>query len=403
MTNDKIFITSITDNPLDIAIKDNIVTKDILTTAGSKVLENWIPNYNATVIERLLSAGYKINGKTNCDEFGMGSSGENSAYGITKNPWDTTKVPGGSSSGSAVAVALGLCSFALGTDTGGSIRQPASLCGVVGLRPSYGKVSRYGLIAMASSMDTIGPLTKTVRNARKILSIISGEDTLDIQTLNKIIPQSKNSNFTVGIPSEYFNEDLDAGVKEVIFNAIETLKTLGVKFVEVSLPSTPNALGAYYTIMMAEVSSNMARYNGIRFGKPADFFGAEVKRRIEEGKKILSEGYYDNLYGGANKIRQQVKDDFNKVFEQCDAIVGPVSPTVAWDIGAKQDPKQMYLSDVYTVPASLAGLPAISIPCGFSENLPVGLQIIGKYFDEETILNLAESFESNTDFHTKQP
>ena len=300
-------------------------------------------------------------------------------------------MPGGSSSGSAVAVATNQCAFALGTDTGGSIRQPASLCGVVGLKPSYGRVSRYGLIAMASSMDQIGPITKTIKDARKVLGIIAGEDPLDIQTLNRpLLEFTKQDKFTIGVPKEYFQEGLDESVASLIKNAIETLKYLGCIIIEVSLPSTPKALDAYYTIMMAEVSSNMARYDGLRFGKGPEFFGAEVKRRIEQGKKILSEGYYDNLYGGANKVRQQIKDEFNAAFKICDVIVGPVSPTVAWDIGAKSTPEEMYLSDVYTVPASLAQLPALSVPCGFVGKLPVGLQIIGRPFEEGTILNVGE-------------
>ncbi len=390
-------------------IKDIISTKDIETTASSKILEGYLPPFDATVITKLKEHNISILGKLNCDEFACGSSGENSAYQVTKNPWDITKVPGGSSSGSVAAVASDMCVFALGTDTGGSIRQPASLCGVVGLRPSYGRVSRYGSLAMASSMDQIGPITKTVGDARLVLEWISGQDGYDAnsQSSKFKVQSSKFENLKglrVGVPQEYFSEGLDKGVENVIKNAIKKLETLGAEIVEISLPHTRYAIAAYYILMSGEVSSNMGRFDGIRYGGDRSKFGQEVKRRIMLGTFALSSGYYEDYFIKAAKVRTLIKQDFDQAFAKCDVIVGPVSPTVAWKIGDKTtDPLTMYLSDIYTIPSSLAGLPGLSVPGGFSDGLPVGLQILGKYMDEETVLNVGELYEQATDWHTMKP
>lgn len=398
------------------AIKDLIAVKGMQMTCGSKILDGFVAPYNATVIDRLMVHGVSFIGKTNLDEFAMGSSGENSAYGAAKNPWDKTKVPGGSSSGSAVAVAADLCTFALGTDTGGSIRQPASLCGVVGLKPSYGRVSRYGAQAMASSLDQIGPITKSVADARLVLEWISGGDQFDSNAISSPFTvdtsrkgtrpsQSKTlKNIRVGIPKEYFGRGLDGGVEKVIKEAIGQLEQLGAKVVEVELPNTEYAVAAYFIVMASEVSSNLARYDGIRFGENRSSFGPEPKRRIMLGTFALSTGYFDDYFIKAAKVRALIKQDFEKAFALCDVIVGPVSPTVAWNLGEKiKDPLAMYLSDVYTIPASLAGIPALSVPCGFANGLPVGLQVLGKYMDEETILNVAEAYEQSTDWHKQKP
>ncbi len=394
-------------------IKSLISTGGLKTSAASKIIENYDPPYNASVINNLIQQGVSVSGKTNQDEFAMGSSGENSAFGPTKNPWDINKVPGGSSSGSAAAVAADLCVFALGTDTGGSIRQPASLCGVVGLKPSYGRVSRYGAIAMASSLDQIGPFTKSVADARLVLEWISGGDHRDSNaveskfqvTSNKL--QNNLKGVKVGVPKEYFavpagrqeeeeeeEEGLDLGVKKVIEDSIKKMEELGAEIVEVSLPNTKYGIAVYYIIMASEVSSNLARFDGIRFGGSRDLFGDEPKRRIMLGTFALSSGYFDDYFIKAAKVRTLIKQDFDKAFEKCDVIVGPVSPTVAWNLGEKiDDPLKMYLSDAYTIPASLAGIPGLSMPVGFSDDLPVGLQILGKYMDEETILNVGEVLE----------
>ncbi len=392
------------------AIKDVISTKGIKTTASSKVLQGYIPPYNATVIEKLLGQGVSIIGKTNSDEFAMGGSGENSAYGPTKNPWDLNKVPGGSSSGSAVAVAVDLCTFALASDTGGSIRQPASLCGVVGLKTSYGRVSRYGLISMASSLDSIGPITKSVEDAALVLDWISGADNYDSNcksekfTMQPSRLQAGVKGLKVGVPKEYFGEGLDPKVKKVIEEAIKKLEELGAEIVEVSLPHSEYALAAYYIIVPSEVSSNMARYDGIRYGKERESIGAEVKRRIMLGTYALSTGYYDEYYSKAAKVRTLVKQDFEKAFQKVDAIVGPVSPTTAWNLGEKvDDPLKMYLADIYTISANLAGIPGVSVPCGFSDGLPVGLQILGKQFDEETILRVGYAYEQATNWRKDKP
>lgn len=391
------------------AIKDVIVTKNIKTTAGSKILSNFIPPYNATVVEKLLGQGVSVIGKTNCDEFAMGGSGENSAYGSTKNPWDQTKVTGGSSSGSAAAVAADLCVFALGTDTGGSIRQPASLCGVVGLKPTYGRASRYGLIAMASSLDCPGPFTKSVEDAALVLDWISGKDNFDSNLGEKFTFKPQNlqdgiKGLKVGIPKEYFGEGLDPKVKAVVEEAIKKLAQLGAEVVEISLPHSEYALAAYYIIVPSEVSSNMGRYDGIRFGSGREDIGSEVKRRIMLGTYVLSSGYYEDYFAKAAKVRTLVKMDFDKAFEKVDVIVGPVSPTTAWNLGEKiDDPLKMYLADIYTVAANLAGIPGLSVPCGFSDGLPIGLQILGKHWDEETILKVGYAYEQAIDWRKEKP
>lgn len=388
------------------AIKDLISVKGLPMTCGSKILKDYNPPYNATVINKLVENDVSFIGKTNLDEFAMGSSGENSAYGPTKNPWNTQKVSGGSSAGSAAAVAADLCVFALGTDTGGSIRQPASLCGVVGLKPSYGRVSRYGAQAMASSLDQIGPITKTVADARLVLEWISGPDGHDSNCIKERIKYRQLSikNVRIGIPKEYFAKGLETDVEKVIKDAIKKLEYLGAKTVDISLPHTEYGVATYYLVMSSEVSSNLSRFDGIRFGESRDKFGAEAKRRIMLGTFALSTGYFDDYFIKAAKVRTLIKQDFEKAFKQCDVIVGPTSPTVAWNLGDKiNNPLKMYLSDVYTVPAPLAGIPGISIPCGFSDDLPVGLQLLGKYADENTILNVAEAYEQATQWHKQKP
>jgi len=390
------------------AIKDLISVKGLPMTCGSKILEGYIPPYNATVIERLMANGVSVIGKTNLDEFAMGSSGENSAYGPTKNPWNLKKVPGGSSSGSAAAVAADFCAFALGTDSGGSIRQPASFCGVVGLKPSYGKVPRYGAQSMASSLDQIGPITKTVEDARLVFSWIQGADGKDNNAVTNGKWQMANGKsikgIKVGVPIEYFTKGLDRDVEKVVNAALNKLKELGAETVEVSLPHTQYAVATYYLIMASEVSSNLARYDGIRFGGDRSKFGPEAKRRIILGTFALSAGYFEDYFIKAAKVRTLIKQDFEKAFEKCDIIAGPVSPTVAWNLGEKiSDPLTMYLSDIYTLSASLAGIPGLSVPCGFSAGLPVGLQLLGKYMDDETILSVGEIYQSATNWHTKKP
>ncbi|MBU1000489.1 Asp-tRNA(Asn)/Glu-tRNA(Gln) amidotransferase subunit GatA [Patescibacteria group bacterium] len=392
------------------AIKDVISTKGIRTTAGSKILSNFIPPYNATVVNKLIDQGVSIIGKTNCDEFAMGGSGENSSFGSTKNPWNLNKVPGGSSSGSAAAVAADLCVFALGSDTGGSIRQPASLCSVVGLKPTYGRVSRYGLIPMASSLDSIGPMTKSVEDAALVLGWISGSDSYDANCssadflLQPCKLQTGIKGLKVGIPKEYFEKGLDPKVKSVIKEAIQKLEELGAEIIEISLPHSKYALAIYYIIVSSEISSNMARYDGIRYGLSRQDLGQEVKRRIMLGTFALSSGYWDDYYAQAAKARTLIKQDFDKAFKQVDVIAGPVSPTTAWNLGEKiDDPLKMYLSDIYTISANLAGIPGLSVPCGFSENLPVGLQILGKQWDEETILRVGYAYEQSTNWHREKP
>jgi aspartyl-tRNA(Asn)/glutamyl-tRNA(Gln) amidotransferase subunit A len=399
------------------AIKDIIITQNLKTTGGSKILSTFSPPYNATVVDKLLENNVSILGKTNLDEFAMGSSGENSAFGPVKNPWDQNKVTGGTSSGSAAAVAADLCVFALGTDTGGSIRQPASLCGVVGFKPSYGRVSRYGAIAITSSTDQIGPITKSVADARLVLDWIQGEDGMDSNVVigSRLVGYSSKTNneslitnnlkgLRVGVPKEYFGEGLDPKVEQVIKDAIKKLEELGAEIVQITLPHTEYAIAAYYIINPSEISANFARFDGIRFGGQREEFGDEVKRRIMLGTFALSSGYYDAYFTKAAKVRTLIKKDFEKAFQEVDVIVGPVSPTVAWNLGEKvNDPLKMYLSDAYTIPASLAGIPGLSVPCGFVDGLPVGLQILGKYMDDETVLSVGEIYENATEWHKEKP
>ena len=399
------------------AIKDNILIDGTITTAGSKILENYVSAYDATVISKLKKSGVQFLGKTNMDEFAMGSSTENSAFGPTKNPHDMEKVPGGSSGGSAAAVAADLCVFALGSDTGGSIRQPASFCGIVGLKPTYGRVSRHGLIPMTSSLDQIGPLTKNVRDAALVLNIISGKDKFDSTAIDMDVPDfTKNldkgiGGIKIGVPKEYFGGGIEREVREKIDSTISKLNDLGCKIIDVSLPHSEYALAAYYIINPSEVSSNLARFDGIRYGysskdarnlldvyqiSRAEGFGPEPKRRIMLGTYALSSGYYDAYYLKAQKIRALVKKDFENAFQKVDVIIGPTTPSTAFKLGEKSsDPLSMYLSDIYTVPVNLAGLPGISIPCGNGNEsgMPVGFQIIGNQFDEETILRVAHQLE----------
>lgn len=408
-----------------VAIKDNICTKGILTTCASKMLYNFIPPYESTVTEKLREQKYVIVGKTNLDEFAMGSSTENSGFHTTKNPWNLQCVPGGSSGGSAAAVAADECIAALGSDTGGSIRQPAALCGVVGLKPTYGLVSRYGLIAFASSLDQIGPITKNVMDSAIILGVIAGKDPLDSTSAPVEIPDylgalgKEIKGLKIGIPKEYFIEGMDKEVNDIVRNAIRKLESLGAVPLEVSLPHTSYAVATYYIIATSEASSNLSRYDGVKYGfraggkdllemymnTRAQGFGEEVKRRIMLGTYALSAGYYDAYYKKAQQVRTLIKQDFEKAFEKVDAIVTPTSPTTAFKIGEKTtDPLQMYLTDIFTISVNLAGVPAVSIPCGFTQNnLPVGLQIIGNNFDEETILKTAYAYEQSTDFHNKRP
>ncbi|MFH1392587.1 MAG: Asp-tRNA(Asn)/Glu-tRNA(Gln) amidotransferase subunit GatA [bacterium] len=375
---------------IPIAIKDNILVKDMPCTAGSKILENYIAPYDATVITKLKKAGFAVLGKTNMDEFAMGSSTENSAYQKTLNPNNISRVPGGSSGGSAAAVASDLAPCALGSDTGGSIRQPASFCGVVGLKPTYGAVSRSGLIAMASSLDQIGPITKTVEDCQVLFNIIKGRDPLDSTSVrNGFKPFPTNTNLKIGIPKEYFSKDLDLQIDNLIK---KTISKFNIQ--EVSLPHTKHALACYYLIMPAEVSANLARYDGIRYGKDRKFFGHESRRRIMLGAYVLSHGYYDAYYLQAQKVRSLIAQDFKKAFEKVDVLITPTSPTTAFKFNEKiQDPIQMYLSDIYTVPVNLAGLPALSMPINKISGLPVGLQIIGRHFEEETIFKIAYELE----------
>jgi len=385
---------------IPIAAKDLFCTKGIKTTAGSKVLENYIPVYDATVIRKLKEAGAIIIGKTNCDAWAHGSSGENSDFGPTKNPFDETRVPGGSSSGSAVAVATGMSLAATGTDTGGSIRLPAAFCGVVGLKPTYGRVSRFGVVAMASSLDCMGHFTKDVKDAALILKVIAGKDEKDatsspmpvVDYLNLLERLGKN--FKVGLPKEYFIKGLEKKIEERILKIVRLLEKKGIKIKEVSLPHTKYALATYYIIQPAEVSSNLARYDGIRYGLPRENFGAEAKRRIMLGTYTLSAGYYEAYYLKAMKVRTLIRKDFENVFKEVDLLITPVTPTLPFKLGEKvNDPLQMYLSDVLTIPASLAGIPGLSLPVGKIDNLPVGMQILGPQFAEEKILQLGRIIE----------
>ena len=398
------------------AIKDNICTRNILTTCSSKILKNFKPPYSATVYKMLEEQGCIMVGKTNMDEFAMGSSTENSGFFTTHNPWDPSRVPGGSSGGSAAVVAADEALFALGSDTGGSIRQPASYCGVVGFKPTYGRVSRYGLIAFASSLDQIGPLTKDVRDCALILNAICGYDPMDSTSVPGDVPDFTGfagldiSGVKLGIPGEYYTMQIDEAVKKETGKAVMDLISEGAEKVELEMPHTAYALPAYYLINPAEASSNLARYDGIRYGfthedaqnlleaykkTRSSGFGQEVKRRIMLGTYALSSGYYDDYYLKAQKVRTLIARDFQQAFENCDVIVTPTAPTVSFKRGEKvDDPLMMYLNDIFTVPVSMAGLPAVSIPCGFHNGLPVGLQIIGKPFDEGTIIKVASAFEN---------
>lgn len=408
---------------IPIAIKNNIFVQGRKITAGSKMLENYEASYDATVIKRLRAAGAIIIGETNMDEFAMGSSTETSAFFPTKNPWDLKKVPGGSSGGSIAAVAAGFVSVALGTDTGGSVRQPAALCGIVGLKPTYGRVSRYGIVAMSSSLDQVGPCARTVEDVAEIFSVISGNDDYDATTVESdvIIPKLISSDvkgLRIGIPKEYFIEGMDSEVKKAVMDAVEIFKTNGAEIREISLPHTEHAIATYYVIMPCEVGSNLSRLDGIRFGHSVEGknlletylaargegFGSEVKRRIMLGSFALSKGYADAYYKKALRVRSLIRQDFDEAFKHVDVILTPTSPTVAWDLGAKfNDPLTMYLSDIYTVSANLAGIPAMSVPCGFSQGLPIGLQLMAKPFDETCLFRAGKFYQSMTDWHLRRP
>lgn len=410
---------------LPAGIKDNICTEGIRTTCASRMLANYEPIYNATVMEKLREAQAIPVGKLNMDEFAMGSSTENSGFKRTYNPWDTKRVPGGSSGGSAASVAAGEVYFSLGSDTGGSIRQPAAFCGVVGLKPTYGLVSRFGLVAFASSLDQIGPLTKNVEDSAYVLQAIAGHDPHDSTSVHVDIPDYVSAltgevkGLKIGVPKELLGEGIDSGVKERVKAALRELERLGAEWEEVSMPHVDYAVASFYLIATAEASSNLARFDGVRYGVRADNaknlidlyretrsqgFGPEVKRRIMLGTYALSSGYYDAYYKKAQKVRTLIKQDFDRVFEKYDVIIGPTTPTPAFKVGEKiADPLTIYMEDYCTIPANLAGLPAISVPCGFVDGLPIGLQIIGKAFDEPTVLRVAHAYEQQTEHHTKRP
>jgi len=410
---------------IPIAVKDNMCAEGIKTTCGSKILGNFVPPYDATVVRKLKQAGYVLCGKPNMDEFAMGSSTENSGFFITKNPWDLARIPGGSSGGSAAAVAAGECIGALGSDTGGSIRQPAACCGVVGLKPTYGRVSRFGLVAFASSLDQIGPITKDVTDAALLMNVIAGHDPKDSTSADIAIPDFTKvlrkdvKGLKIGIPKEYFIEGMDPEVERAVRDAIKTLEGLGAKAVEVSLPHTGYAVATYYILATSEASSNLARYDGVKYGFRAQGakdlldmymksrsqgFGPEVKRRIMLGTYALSAGYYEAYYKKGQQVRTLIKRDFEEAFKSVDVIATPTAPTAAFKIGEKSaDPLQMYLSDIFTISVNLAGIPGISIPCGFTkDNLPVGLQLLGKHFDEERILHAAFAYEQAMEWHKKR-
>lgn len=410
-----------------VAIKDVLLTKGVRTTCASKMLDNFVPPYSATAFQKLCDAGAIMLGKTNMDEFAMGASNENSAYGAVRNPWDESRVPGGSSGGSAAAVAARLAPIALGSDTGGSIRQPASLCSIVGIKPTYGRVSRWGLVAFASSLDQIGPFARNVRDAAIVTKVIAGHDRRDSTSMELAVPDYEAvlgrsvKGLRIGVPKEYFAEGINAEVEKSVRQAISELTRLGAQVVEISLPHTPLALAVYYIIAPAEASSNLARYDGVRYGHRAskakdlmdlycqtraEGFGREVKRRIMIGSYVLSSGYYDAYYNQAQKVRALVAQDFKNAFAQhCDVIACPASPTTAFKIGEKSaDPLAMYLADIFTVHVNLVGLPGIVVPCGFdSQKLPIGLQLIGKPFDEETLFQTAYAYEQATAWHKELP
>jgi aspartyl-tRNA(Asn)/glutamyl-tRNA(Gln) amidotransferase subunit A len=408
------------------AVKDCISTKNLRTTCSSKILYNYVPQYNATVIDRLSQAGAVLLGKHNMDEFGMGSSCENSAFFNTHNPWDLERVPGGSSGGSAAAVAAGMGAFALGEDTGGSIRMPAGFCNVTGLKTTYGRVSRYGLIALVSSFDSIGPMARSACDCALVLQVIAGQDPLDATSLPAPVPEYIKQldrpvkGLRLGIPKEYFQAGMEPGVESSIREAISRFEELGMQIREVSLPHTKYGLSVYYLILFAEASANLARFDGTRFGLSVkegaqniidlylrtrrEGFGPEVKRRIMLGAYVLSAGYYDAYYLKAQRVRTLLRQDFESAFEQCDALVAPTCPTTAFKLGEKtEDPLTMYLSDVYVVSTNPAGVPALSIPCGFSNGMPVGMQLIGKYLSEDVLLQIGHAYQSVTDWHLQRP
>jgi aspartyl-tRNA(Asn)/glutamyl-tRNA(Gln) amidotransferase subunit A len=415
--------TPLTGIPL--ALKDVMVTRGLRTTCGSRILENFVPPYDAFVCARLRQAGAVILGKLNMDEFAMGSSTENSAIGPSRNPWNRDYIPGGSSGGSAAAVAADLCIASLGSDTGGSIRQPASLCGVVGLKPTYGRVSRYGLVAYASSLDQIGPLTKEVRDAAILLQAIAGHDPKDSTSVNAPVPDYQErlgreiKGLKIGVPKEFFGAGLDPEVEAAVKAALQTLTGLGADLIDVSLPHTEYAVATYYVLAVAEASSNLARYDGVKYGFRADGkslldmyaqtraqgFGAEVRRRIMLGTYTLSAGYYDAYYIKASQVRALIRRDFETAYQQCQVIATPVAPTPAFRLGEKvDDPLTMYLSDIFTISANLGGIPGISVPCGFSSGgLPIGLQLLGPVFGEADLFQVAYAFEQATDFHRRKP
>ena len=410
-----------------IAHKDVFVTCDFATTAGSKILKDYRSPFDATVVSRLRTAGMVTLGKLNCDEFAMGSANENSAYGSVTNPWDTSRIPGGSSGGSAAAVAARLTPAATGTDTGGSIRQPASFCGITGIKPTYGRASRYGMIAYASSLDQAGPMARSAEDCALLLSAMCGPD-LDRDSTSLDVPEENFSatlgerlqGLRIGVPKEFFGEGLAVDVRSAIDAALQTLEAQGAKLVPITLPRTELAIPVYYIIAPAEASSNLSRFDGVKFGHRtkdytdlvsmykktrAEGFGEEVKRRIMTGAYVLSHGYYDAYYLQAQKIRRMIADDFQRAFDECDVIAGPVAPTVAWKLGNNaSDPLADYLADIFTLPASLAGLPCMSVPVGFGESkMPVGMQLIGNYLQEARLLNVAHQFQLVTDFHNAKP
>lgn len=410
---------------LPIAVKDILCLKDVQCTCGSQILKGFIPPYNATTVQRMLDAGVVVVGKTNTDEFAMGSSTENSSYGVTHNPWDVTRVPGGSSGGSAAAVAARMIPAAIGTDTGGSVRQPASFCGVTGIKPTYGRTSRYGLVAYGSSLDTVGCFALTAEDVAVLFMQMAGFDALDATTMDVPVPQIKLNNdqdlhgLRVGIPKEYFIKGIQSEVEHAVRNAIQNLALLGAEVIEVSLRHTKYALPVYYLIAPAEASANLARYDGIRFGYHAEkntwqaqfelarghAFGPEVKRRIMLGTYALSAGYYDAFYGQAQKVRTLIKADFDNAFKQVDMIAAPIAPTTAFKLGEHtDDPLAMYLEDVFTLPANLAGVPGLAFPVGFDSNgLPIGMQLMGRHFDEPTLFKAAHAYQQATDWHLRIP
>lgn len=410
---------------LPIAVKDIFCTEGVKTSCGSKMLDNFIAPYESTATSKLNEAGFVTLGKTNLDEFAMGSSTESSFYGPTRNPWDTDTIPGGSSGGSAVAVAADMAPAALGTDTGGSIRQPAALCGITGLKPTYGRVSRWGMVAYGSSLDQGGPMTQTAEDAAMVLNAIAGFDPKDSTSMDRPV-EDYTANLTqsieglkIGLPKEYFGDALDDGIRSKVMDAVKEFEKQGAIIKEISLPRTELSIPAYYIIAPAEASTNLSRYDGVKFGyrcdDPADLmdmytrtraegFGEEVKRRIMVGTYALSAGYYDAYYRKAQQLRRLIKDDFQNALAEVDVIMGPATPSTAWKIGEKnQDPVAMYMEDIYTLSVNLAGLPGLSVPCGFKDGMPVGLQVIGNYFDESKLLNVGHQFQTATDWHTQKP